>query len=40
MRSSPLIEANVLSGLPSFEPERQEEVLHGLSARPMVRIGG
>lgn len=43
---SPLIAANVLAkhamlgGLPPFEPERQEEVLQDLSARPMVSIGG
>jgi cyclic pyranopterin phosphate synthase len=43
---APLIEANVLAkhamlgGLPQFKPERQEEVLHDLSARPMVSIGG
>ncbi len=41
-----LIEANVLAkhamlgGLPPFKPEKQEEVLHDLSARPMVSIGG
>ncbi|HRD53204.1 MAG TPA: GTP 3',8-cyclase MoaA [Flavobacteriales bacterium] len=41
-----LIEANVLAkhamlgGLPLFKPEKQEEVLHDLSARPMVSIGG
>ncbi len=41
-----LIEANVvakhamLGGLPPFKPEKQEEVLHDLSARPMVAIGG
>ena len=43
---APLIEANVLAkhamlgGLPQFKPEKQEEVLHDLSARPMVSIGG
>ncbi|MFN3875642.1 MAG: GTP 3',8-cyclase MoaA [Flavobacteriales bacterium] len=43
---APLIEANVLAkhamlgGLPQFKPERQEEVLHDLSERPMVSIGG
>ena len=43
---APLIEANVLAkhvmlgGLPAFKPEKQEEVLHDLSARPMVSIGG
>jgi cyclic pyranopterin phosphate synthase len=43
---APLIEANVLAkhamlgGLPHFKPESQEEVLHDLSARPMVSIGG
>lgn len=43
---SPLIEANVLAkhamlgGLPPFKPEKQEEVLHDLSERPMVSIGG
>jgi cyclic pyranopterin phosphate synthase len=43
---APLIEANVLAkhamlgGLPSFKPESQEEVLHDLSERPMVSIGG
>ncbi len=43
---APLIEANVLAkhamlgGLPHFKPEKQEEVLHDLSARPMVSIGG
>lgn len=43
---TPLIEANVLAkhamlgGLPPFKPEKQEEVLHDLSARPMVAIGG
>jgi cyclic pyranopterin phosphate synthase len=42
----PLIEANVLGkhamlgGLPQFKPEKQEEVLHDLSDRPMVSIGG
>ncbi len=42
----PLIEANVrakhamLGGLPPFKPETQEEVLHDLSVRPMVSIGG
>ncbi len=41
-----LIEANVLAkhkmlgGLPQFKPEKQEEVLHDLSERPMVSIGG
>lgn len=43
---APLIEANVLAkhamlgGLPPFKPEKQEEVLHDLSSRPMVSIGG
>jgi len=43
---SALIEANVLAkhamlgGLPLFKPEKQEEVLHDLSERPMVSIGG
>ena len=43
---APLIEANVLAkhamlgGLPLFKPEKQEEVLHDLSERPMVSIGG
>lgn len=43
---TPLIEANVrakhamLGGLPQFKPEKQEEVLHDLSVRPMVSIGG
>jgi cyclic pyranopterin phosphate synthase len=43
---APLIEANVsakhamLGGLPPFKPESQEEVLHDLSERPMVSIGG
>jgi len=43
---APLIEANVLAkhamlgGLPQFKPEKQEEVLHDLSVRPMVSIGG
>ncbi len=43
---APLIEANVLAkhamlgGLPQFKPEKEEEVLHDLSARPMVSIGG
>lgn len=43
---APLIETNVLAkhamlgGLPLFKPEKQEEVLHDLSARPMVSIGG
>ncbi len=43
---APLIEVNVLAkhamlgGLPLFKPEKQEEVLHDLSARPMVSIGG
>ncbi len=43
---APLIEANVLAkhamlgGLPPFKPESQEEVLHDLSVRPMVSIGG
>ena len=43
---TPLIEANVrakhalLGGLPPFKPEKQQEVLHDLSARPMVSIGG
>jgi cyclic pyranopterin phosphate synthase len=43
---SPLIEANVLAkhrmlgGLPRFNPDKQEEVLHDLSSRPMVSIGG
>lgn len=43
---APLIEANVLAkhamlgGLPPFKPELQEEVLHDLSVRPMVSIGG
>ncbi len=43
---APLIEANVLGkhamlgGLPQFKPEKQEEVLHDLSDRPMVSIGG
>lgn len=43
---APLIESNVLAkhamlgGLPQFKPESQEEVLHDLSSRPMVSIGG
>ena len=43
---APLIEANVLAkhamlgGLPPFKPESEEEVLHDLSERPMVSIGG
>ena len=43
---APLIEANVLAkyamlgGLPPFRPEKQVEVLHDLSERPMVSIGG
>jgi len=43
---APLIEANVLAkhamlgGLPQFKPEAQAEVLHDLSSRPMVSIGG
>ena len=43
---APLIEANVLAkhamlgGLPLFKPEKQEELLHDLSERPMVSIGG
>lgn len=43
---APLIESNVLAkhamlgGLPLFKPEKQEEVLHDLSERPMVSIGG
>lgn len=43
---APLIEKNVfakhamLGGLPQFKPEKQEEVLHDLSVRPMVSIGG
>ncbi len=43
---APLIEANVLAkhamlgGLPPFKPEKQEELLHDLSERPMVSIGG
>jgi GTP 3',8-cyclase len=43
---APLIEANVLAkhpmlgGLPQFKPEKQDEVLHDLSQRPMVSIGG
>jgi GTP 3',8-cyclase len=43
---APLIEANVLAkhamlgGLPQFKPESQDEVLHDLSERPMVSIGG
>jgi len=43
---SAMIEANVLAkhgmlgGLPPFNPDKQEEVLHELSARPMVSIGG
>lgn len=43
---SPLIEANVLAkhkmlgGLPPFQPDTQQELLHGLSHRPMVSIGG
>lgn len=42
----PMIVANVrakhpmLGGLPPFKPEKQEEVLHDLSTRPMVSIGG
>lgn len=41
-----LIEANVLGkhamlgGLPPFKPESEEKVLHDLSSRPMVSIGG
>jgi hypothetical protein len=30
----------MLGGLPPFKPESQEEVLHDLSVRPMVSIGG
>ncbi len=43
---SSLIEANVLAkhkmlgGLPQFNLDKQEEVLHDLSSRPMVSIGG
>lgn len=43
---APLIEASVLAkhamlgGLPPFRPEKQDEVLHDLSVRPMVSIGG
>ena len=43
---SSLIEANVLAkhrmlgGLPRFNPDKEKEVLHELSARPMVAIGG
>lgn len=43
---SSLIEANVLAkhkmlgGLPPFNAHKQEEVLHDLSSRPMVSIGG
>lgn len=43
---APLIETNVLAkhamlgGLPPFKPESQDEVLHDLSERPMVSIGG
>ncbi len=43
---SQLIVANVrakhkmLGGLPPFQPDTQQEVLHGLSERPMVSIGG
>ena len=43
---APLIEANVLAkharlgGLPVFNPEKEEQVLHDLSERPMVSIGG
>ena len=43
---SALIEANVmakhqmLGGLPRFNPDKEDEVLHELSARPMVSIGG
>lgn len=43
---APLIQANVLAkhkmlgGLPPFQPDTQQEVLHGLSTRPMVSIGG
>ncbi|MBK9147407.1 MAG: GTP 3',8-cyclase MoaA [Flavobacteriales bacterium] len=43
---TPLIEANVLAkhaklgGLPVFNPEKEEQVLHDLSERPMVSIGG
>ncbi|MBK9175136.1 MAG: GTP 3',8-cyclase MoaA [Flavobacteriales bacterium] len=43
---APLIEANVLAkhamlgGLPQFKPEKEEEVPHDLSERPMVSIGG
>lgn len=43
---APLVQANVwakhkmLGGLPAFQPDTQQEVLHGLSTRPMVSIGG
>ena len=43
---STLIESNVrakhemLGGLPPFRPEKESEVLHDLSKRPMVSIGG
>lgn len=43
---SALIEANVLAkhkmlgGLPRFNPDKELEVLHELSTRPMVAIGG
>ena len=30
----------MLGGLPPFQPDTQQEVLHGLSTRPMVSIGG
>jgi GTP 3',8-cyclase len=30
----------MLGGLPPFKPEQQEQVLHDLSKRPMVSIGG
>ncbi len=43
---APLIQSNVLAkhkmlgGLPPFNMEKQQEVLGGLSGRPMVKIGG
>ena len=30
----------MFGGLPQFRPESEEEVLHDLSTRPMVSIGG
>lgn len=40
IRANVLAKHEMLGGLPRFQPDKQDEVLHDLSTRPMVSIGG